>query len=118
VHFVRCRGKRRKPPPLETIMTQMRAALFERYGPPEVLYAGTRPIPVAGPNRLLVRVHAVTVNGGELILRSGRLPRWLMRGPFPRQTGLDFVGKVAEVQDRKSTRLNSSHVSISYAVFC
>src|SRR5699024_11548648 len=23
-----------------------------------------------------------------------------------------------EVQDRKSTRLNSSHVSISYAVFC
>src|SRR5699024_11309967 len=24
----------------------------------------------------------------------------------------------AKVQDRKSTRLNSSHVSISYAVFC
>src|SRR5699024_11987672 len=29
------------------------------------------------------------------------------------------VGNVSdEVQDRKSTRLNSSHVSISYAVFC
>src|SRR5699024_11275525 len=26
--------------------------------------------------------------------------------------------KVAEILDRKSTRLNSSHVSISYAVFC
>src|SRR5699024_4502348 len=25
---------------------------------------------------------------------------------------------LAEMQDRKSTRLNSSHVSISYAVFC
>src|SRR5699024_12780232 len=25
---------------------------------------------------------------------------------------------VGEIQDRKSTRLNSSHVSISYAVFC
>src|SRR5699024_11344755 len=25
---------------------------------------------------------------------------------------------MAEVEDRKSTRLNSSHVSISYAVFC
>src|SRR5207249_6420368 len=25
---------------------------------------------------------------------------------------------VSEVRDRKSTRLNSSHVSISYAVFC
>src|SRR5207249_11325583 len=28
-----------------------------------------------------------------------------------------FVGG-SDVQDRKSTRLNSSHVSISYAVFC
>src|SRR5438067_2733847 len=29
------------------------------------------------------------------------------------------AGRVArEPQDRKSTRLNSSHVSISYAVFC
>src|SRR5699024_11934307 len=27
-------------------------------------------------------------------------------------------GKKAENTDRKSTRLNSSHVSISYAVFC
>src|SRR5438874_5774091 len=27
-------------------------------------------------------------------------------------------GKVREEQDRKSTRLNSSHVEISYAVFC
>src|SRR5699024_12078710 len=27
-------------------------------------------------------------------------------------------GNTAQLQDRKSTRLNSSHVSISYAVFC
>src|SRR5690348_18047148 len=27
-------------------------------------------------------------------------------------------GETEEVQDRKSTRLNSSHPSISYAVFC
>src|SRR5699024_11862740 len=26
--------------------------------------------------------------------------------------------RAAHIQDRKSTRLNSSHVSISYAVFC
>src|SRR4051812_41689493 len=31
-----------------------------------------------------------------------------------RPGGLDAVGR----QDRKSTRLNSSHMSISYAVFC
>src|SRR5438067_3797815 len=31
---------------------------------------------------------------------------------------LQVVVDKAEVRDRKSTRLNSSHVSISYAVFC
>src|SRR5690625_6234836 len=31
---------------------------------------------------------------------------------------LDNVSKVETPADRKSTRLNSSHVAISYAVFC
>src|SRR5690625_6738160 len=31
------------------------------------------------------------------------------------ENGRDFIGKQI---DRKSTRLNSSHVAISYAVFC
>src|SRR5690625_6946577 len=33
------------------------------------------------------------------------------------KTGEVLVGEVAK-RDRKSTRLNSSHVAISYAVFC
>src|SRR2546422_6820357 len=37
-------------------------------------------------------------------------------GPKPRQVGLGERGE--ELQDRKSTRLNSSHGYISYAVFC
>src|SRR5690606_41659516 len=32
--------------------------------------------------------------------------------------GLRFVKNTVNQQDRKSTRLNSSHVKISYAVFC
>src|SRR2546430_7874905 len=40
--------------------------------------------------------------------------RW--QGRDPRQTS-DALG-AAQVQDRKSTRLNSSHSQISYAVFC
>src|SRR5260221_7140341 len=31
---------------------------------------------------------------------------------------LDFVPMSREIRDRKSTRLNSSHTVISYAVFC
>src|SRR5207249_10827428 len=41
---------------------------------------------------------------------------------LPRDAGDDLGGvvggRVREQEDRKSTRLNSSHVSISYAVFC
>src|SRR5690625_5711766 len=32
--------------------------------------------------------------------------------------GIVIVGTTNSVEDRKSTRLNSSHVAISYAVFC
>src|SRR5438309_7878902 len=40
--------------------------------------------------------------------KSGSDPDFLLRGPAP----------VDDQADRKSTRLNSSHSSISYAVFC
>src|SRR5256885_6920156 len=33
-------------------------------------------------------------------------------------TAANFGGKLGPHQDRKSTRLNSSHLVISYAVFC
>src|SRR5690625_7051659 len=37
----------------------------------------------------------------------------------PGSAGVQFLGAdVGIVEDRKSTRLNSSHVAISYAVFC
>src|SRR5690554_7259500 len=40
--------------------------------------------------------------------------------PLQRFEGLNGLGAVQVVvtQDRKSTRLNSSHVRISYAIFC
>src|SRR3712207_7792410 len=34
------------------------------------------------------------------------------------QDNLEVVGEAADGADRKSTRLNSSHANISYAVFC
>src|SRR5690606_41482464 len=44
------------------------------------------------------------------------------RAPNIRQAlvvpGSGLVKRQAEAEDRKSTRLNSSHVKISYAVFC
>src|SRR5690348_17206611 len=64
------------------------------------------------------------------VLELGRFPRRLLRGLG--LFGLDLVGALRrfdcdvrngeerrpDQEDRKSTRLNSSHPSISYAVFC
>jgi NADPH:quinone reductase-like Zn-dependent oxidoreductase len=71
----------------------MRAALFDRYGPPEVLYEGTVPDPVVTPGHVLVRVHAASVNGGEVMARSGKL-KLLLGRKFPKRVGIDFAGEV------------------------
>ncbi|MBL1114093.1 NAD(P)-dependent alcohol dehydrogenase [Streptomyces sp. 110] len=77
-------------------MSEMRAARYDRFGPPEVLYEGTVPKPVAGPDEVLVRVHATSVNGGELSGRAGKLK--LVTGrKFPQGTGVDITGEIAEV---------------------
>ncbi|WP_460777765.1 NAD(P)-dependent alcohol dehydrogenase [Nocardiopsis nanhaiensis] len=77
----------------------MRAARYDRYGPPEVLYEGTLPCPVPGPDQILVRAHASSVNGGELLMRAGRLSLLVGRR-FPKGIGIDFAGEVAEVGAR------------------
>ncbi|MEU9834643.1 NAD(P)-dependent alcohol dehydrogenase [Streptosporangium sp. NPDC048047] len=75
---------------------QMRAALFDRYGPPEELYVGTVPKPVPAPGQVLVRVHAVSVNGGEAHGRTGRLRlvTGLMQRGFPKRVGVDLTGEI------------------------
>src|SRR3712207_6996117 len=35
-----------------------------------------------------------------------------------RRESLEALRRIADFEDRKSTRLNSSHANISYAVFC
>src|SRR2546430_4462820 len=54
------------------------------------------------------------------LFRSKRLGRFAVRpsrgARHPRAQGLDEL--CAALSDRKSTRLNSSHSQISYAVFC
>src|SRR3712207_7065463 len=46
------------------------------------------------------------------------LPDGTTRGPYEAWTTLAAIAAATERVDRKSTRLNSSHANISYAVFC
>ena len=71
----------------------MRAARYDRYGPPEVLHESTVPVLTPKAGEVLVRVHAASVNGIDVIVRSGTL-RLLTGRTFPRGTGLDFAGEV------------------------
>lgn len=79
----------------------MRAALLDGFGGPEVLYVGRVPTPAPGPGEVLVKVHAVSVNGGELAARAGKV-RFVTGRRFPQRTGLDFSGEVSALGSRMS----------------
>lgn len=72
----------------------MRAAQFTGYGGAEHLRVALAPRPAPGPGEVLVRVHASSVNGGELLLRAGRL-RLLSGRRFPKGLGSDLAGTIA-----------------------
>src|SRR2546427_1012192 len=64
-------------------------------------------------DEVLVRVVATGICHTDLIIRDQYYPV-----PLPVVLGHEGAGVVERVGDRKSTRLNSSHSQISYAVFC
>lgn len=79
----------------------MKAALYDRFGGPEVLYVGTLPIPEPKAGEALVRVRALSVNGGETAARSGKYAAFL-GSAFPQRVGVDLVGEVAALGDGAS----------------
>src|SRR5699024_11478357 len=56
-------------------------------------------------------------DGALDVMRVSLVAGQLLNGPDAERATIE-VTELLEDRDRKSTRLNSSHVSISYAVFC
>ncbi|MEO1173574.1 MAG: alcohol dehydrogenase catalytic domain-containing protein, partial [Myxococcota bacterium] len=79
----------------------MRAAVYDRYGGPEVLKIGEVARPEPGSGEILVEVVASSINAGDHHLMRGRpLPLRLAFGIFgPRSPtfGNDVAGRVAAV---------------------
>lgn len=84
----------------------MKAAVCERYGPPEVVQIKDVPMPVPKAGELLVESRAATVNSGDARLRALRVPRGMsalvrvtMGVTKPRRPVLGFeaAGRVTEV---------------------
>lgn len=80
----------------------MKAAVYNRYGPPEVLELKDLPAPSPKPGEMLVRVQAGTVCAPDWRFRRAdpfliRLMLGLTRPSKDKILGLDFAGVVADV---------------------
>jgi NADPH:quinone reductase-like Zn-dependent oxidoreductase len=73
----------------------MRAAVFDRFGTPEVLRIAELPDPEPGPGEIVVRVRAAGVQPFDVAVRSGRMP-WV-RVTFPQTVGQEYAGVVERV---------------------
>src|SRR5258707_7117751 len=68
---------------------------------------------------LSVRVDDVAIEARRRAARlRDRFTELALHPPVLRAAGDRVPGALARLVDRKSTRLNSSHANISYAVFC
>lgn len=71
----------------------MRALLYRRYGPPDVLELGELPEPTPGRGEVLVRVVAAAMNPKDVLVRKGKFS-FVTGKRFPKVPGYDLAGEV------------------------
>src|SRR5262245_47935265 len=80
----------------------MRAAVYDRYGPPSVLRIEEVPVPAPAADQVLVRVAATSINlsDWEVLTGTPAYSRFgALRAPARRTLGSDIAGTVEAVGD-------------------
>jgi NADPH2:quinone reductase len=73
-----------------------RAFVLDRFGPPEVMRLGERPVPTPGPGEILVGAEVCGVNFADTLIRRGEYLRDQQLSMAP---GSEVVGRVVDVGD-------------------
>jgi NADPH:quinone reductase-like Zn-dependent oxidoreductase len=86
----------------------VRAVIWDRYGPPEVLRVEDVPQPVPKPDEVLIQVHATTVNRTDSEVRAGQpvAARIVSGFPRPRRAWRILGTEVAGVVVAKGSRVS------------
>jgi NADPH:quinone reductase-like Zn-dependent oxidoreductase len=97
----------------------MKAAIYENYGPPEVVHLRQVPKPVPADDEVLVRIRATTVSSGDWRARSLEMPPGFgllgrlvmgMRGPRRRILGTELAGTIEAVGRNVTSFRPGDHV--------
>jgi NADPH:quinone reductase-like Zn-dependent oxidoreductase len=77
----------------------MKAVLFEKHGGPKVLHLAEVPDPIAGPDEVVVDIHAASVNAADYKVRLGGGNYSTSNLRLPHILGRDFSGVISAVGD-------------------
>jgi NADPH:quinone reductase-like Zn-dependent oxidoreductase len=101
----------------------LKAAIYRRYGPPEVVEICDVAKPVPADDEVLIRIHATTVSSADWRLRSLAMPRgfgWIarpvigFRGPWRPVLGSELSG-VVEAVGRSVTQYRAGDRVVAFA---
>jgi putative PIG3 family NAD(P)H quinone oxidoreductase len=105
---------------MEKIPAQMTVVAISKPGGPEVLVPETRPVPMPGPNEILVKVMAAGVNRPDVAQRAGVYPPPAGASDLP---GLEIAGEVVALgEGAHKHKLGDKVMSLvaggGYAQYC